>query len=118
MDRGFLSDVLQDSGEGKLNVEFSDVRQLQIMTDKMKRLVHQLELNCTVCQRLRSFFTRLTANLTLDVAETFRQSEVMLENIIFQQETHTSRLKIMVERATGVTSMVRYSIKSSKLYIH
>lgn len=106
MDRGFLSNISQSGREGKIDADFNDVRRLQIMTDKLKQLIHLLELNLEVCRRLNIFYNRIASASAPETARSFRQYETMMENATFKLETHALQLKTMVSRAGGVTSMV------------
>lgn len=107
MDRGFFSNTNQPAAAGTTDADFSDMRQLQLMTDKLKRLIHLLELNSNICQRLRMFFSRIASSTTVgENPHAVQDGEDVLEDCEFQLKVHASRLKTLVGRAEGVTSMV------------
>ncbi|KAF1845215.1 uncharacterized protein K460DRAFT_416511 [Cucurbitaria berberidis CBS 394.84] len=108
MDRGFFSNVKRATREGVIDTNFDDIRSLQIMTDKLKRLVHLLELNKTVCQRLQTFFDRMKPTSLEETASFLCQYEMMMGNCMFQIETHALQLTTMVSRAEGVGSMIEH----------
>lgn len=106
MDRGFFSNLKQSVQQGKIDADFNDIRRLQIMTDKFKRLIHLLDLNRHVCKRLRAFFDCVKPLSPQEIGGSFGQDKNMMENCIFRFETHTSQLKSLVSRAEGIGSMV------------
>lgn len=106
MDRGFSSTLQQPVRDGTITVDFSDIRSLQIMTDKLKRLIHLLKLNRNLCEHLKAFFNHVKSLSSPQIAESFCQYEIMIENYVFQNETHISRLDSIVSRAQGVGSLV------------
>lgn len=116
MDRGFFSSINQPVVErGKIDADFGDMRRLQIMIDKFKRLVHLLALNRQVCKRLRDFFNRVKTMSPKETDGAFCQFENMMENCTFRFETHSSQLTSLVSRAEGIGSMVEnsFSLKFS-----
>jgi len=116
MDRGFFSNLQQSKRHGIITVDFSDVRSLQILTDKVKRLIHLLKLNKNLCDHLRAFFNRLKLVVPLEMKESFLQHEIMIENYYFQTEIHISRLESIVSRAQGVGTLVSIILKDLSAY--
>ncbi|KAH8592032.1 hypothetical protein B0O99DRAFT_597651 [Bisporella sp. PMI_857] len=108
MDRGFSSNRQQSNRDGIITVDFSDIRSLQIMTDKLKRLIHLLNLNKNLCEHLSAFFGRVKSLSPPQLAGSFCQYEIMIENYSFQNETHISRLESIVSRAQGVGSLIEH----------
>lgn len=105
-DRGFLSNHEQPVQPGKIDVTFDDIRQLQMMTDKFKRLIHLLDLNKQVCERLRAFFKRIKPRSPEQTAVTFEQYDDMMENCISRFTTPMLQLNSLISRAEGIGSMV------------
>lgn len=106
MDRGFSSNIQHPVREGAITVDFGDIRSLQIMADKLKRPMHTLKLNGNLCDHLKAFSTRIKFFSSQETARLFCQCEIMIDNYIFQNETHISQLDPLVNRARGVGSLV------------
>lgn len=106
MDRGFSSSFQQPSREGAISAEFSDIRTLQILTDKLKRLIHTLKLNRNLCDHLMAFSTRLKLLSSHEHANSFSQFDIMMDNYLYQNETHILQLETLVNRSQGVGSLV------------
>jgi hypothetical protein len=108
MDRGFLADLTPAGEEGSINAEFGDIRRLQILTDKLKRLAHILQLNSSICRQLQSFYRQVS---TVPLPEAILVScahNVVMENCVFELDSHTARVRTLVGRAEGVGSMVTH----------
>ncbi|PVH74946.1 hypothetical protein DL98DRAFT_658401 [Cadophora sp. DSE1049] len=108
MDRGFFSNLRKPARPGKIDADFGDIRSLQIMTDKLKKLIHLLNLNKALCNRLQLFFERVKLASSQNTTILFCQHETMMENYLFQNETHTSQLKSIVSRGEGVGSLIQH----------
>lgn len=106
MDRGFLSNIEPPDRDGVIGAAFRDVRQLQIMTDKLKQLVHLIELNRRVCEGLDALSKRMLSRSRTETVTSFQTYETMMGNCMFQLETNISRLKSMITRADGVSSFL------------
>jgi hypothetical protein len=115
MDRGFFSTLQQPVRDGTITVDFGDIRSLQIMTDKLRRLIHLLKLNSNLCEHLKAFFNHVKSLSPPQMAASFCQYEIMIENYGFQNETHILRLESIVSRAQGVGSLVSLIINPHSL---
>jgi hypothetical protein len=76
------------------------------LKDKLKRLVHIIQLNTSICRRLQTFYARVSTNLDPGSAGAASLQDITLDNCIFQLETHTARLQSMITRSEGIGSMV------------
>lgn len=106
MDRGFFSNLKTQTRPGQIDTDFKDIRSLQIMTDKLKRLVHLLKLNKNLCRRVQGFFECVRSASPPSASRSIYQYEDVMENYFFQNETHTSQLESIMSRAEGVGSLV------------
>ncbi|KAH7085296.1 hypothetical protein BKA63DRAFT_499329 [Paraphoma chrysanthemicola] len=108
MDRGLFSNITPAAGEGRINADFGDIRLLHVMTDKLKRLLHILELNISLCQRLQAFSARICADSNRNVASRSHSQDAIFNNCIFNLETQSARVKSMISRADGIGSMIEH----------
>ena len=116
MDRSFFSKITSPRDKGDLNVDFSDVQNLQILTDKLQRISHILMLNLKVCTQIQRFVRRLkSARFPLDFASrwAFDECEAKIEECLFAHQTHKGRIDSMVERSKGISGLVSASLNGS-----
>jgi len=113
MDRGFFLSTKRPTGSGKLDADFETIRSVQILTDKLRRLIHILRLNGNVCSRLQGFFHRLALQSPPEMIPYFGQCENMFDSFRFQTETHILQLESVLSRVLGIRSLVgAVSVKS------
>lgn len=115
MDRSFSSFIQQKSREGAITVDFADIRSLQILTDKLKRLLHLLRLNISLIEQLNAFFIRVKVCLPPDEDGISLPYEAMMQNYGFQIHTHIARLESLTDRAKGVGSLVSIVVEAVEL---
>ncbi|KAH7094942.1 hypothetical protein FB567DRAFT_574833 [Paraphoma chrysanthemicola] len=108
MDRGLFSNITPVAGEGRINADFGDIRLLQVMTDKLKRLFHILQLNVSLCQRLQAFLSHIYSLSNRDAATGSHSQDTLFDNCIFHLETQRARVKSMISRADGIGSMIEH----------
>ncbi|KAJ6198326.1 hypothetical protein J3E72DRAFT_318348, partial [Bipolaris maydis] len=53
VDRGFFTNVKELHDEGDVQADFSDLRKLHILTDKLLRLAHILKMNIRLGRQLK-----------------------------------------------------------------
>lgn len=104
MNRSFSSSKHQAPRAGVITVEFADIRSLQILTDRLKCLLHLLRLNTSLKEGLDTFFLRVKAYLAPD--DTSMQYETMMQSYGQQTRIHISRIELLIDRAKGVSFMV------------
>ncbi|KAH8590049.1 hypothetical protein B0O99DRAFT_691894 [Bisporella sp. PMI_857] len=110
VDRGFYTNIRGPSHDGDIDADFSDIRKLQILTDKLRRLSHVLHMNTELALAFQDFARRLR-----DAWGTISDSEIVIfeefdsgiEQFLFQHRTHKSRIDSILERAAGISSLVR-----------
>lgn len=97
---------------GELNVNFSDIQDLEILTDKLHQISHILMLNMNQGSQVRNFVRRLrSAWLPLDYPSTwvFEECDAKIDEFLFVHRTHKGRIDSMIERSRGISSLVNFS---------
>ena len=110
VDRGFYTNIRGPSHDGDIDADFSDIRKLQILTDKLRRLSHVLHMNTEVGLAIRDFARRLQASwgaLSQDEIAKFEEFDSGIEMFLFQHRTHKSRIDSILGRADGISTLVR-----------
>lgn len=110
VDRGFYTNIRGPSHDGDIDADFSDIRKLQILTDKLRRLSHVLHINTEVGLAIRDFARRLRAAwgaISEDEMAKFEEFDSGVEMFLFQHRTHKSRIDSILERADGISTLVR-----------
>ena len=107
MDRGFTSSLEKPARDGQIDVEFKDIRTLHIVVDRVKKLIHILNINRKLAQRMRTFFGLLRSVSSPECIHVYHECENDIEDCILQNEVHTAQLASLVSRAEGVGSLVR-----------
>lgn len=98
--------------DGELNVDFSDVQNLQILTDRLHQISHILMLNMNLGNQFQLFVRRLkTAWRPLDSISTwvFDDCDAKIEEFLFVHRTHKGRIDSMLERSRQISDMVQIS---------
>lgn len=106
MDRGFFTNINISQLEGDFDVEFSDIRKLQVLTDKIRRLLQILRLNISVAEQMKCSIRRLRKYSPPDLSAAFDDSESTIEMFIFEHHTHNNRLQSVIDRAQGISGLV------------
>lgn len=112
IDRSFFAKVNGPVTNGELSVDFSDIQNLQILTDKLHQISHILMLNMNVGSQVQNFVRRLkSAWLPLDPPSTwmFNECDAKIEEFLFAHRTHKGRIESMLERSKGISGLVYFS---------
>lgn len=104
MDRGFFTNI-NSQLEGDIEIDFLDIRKVQLITDKVRRLLQILHLNATVVEQMERSIGRIK-KYSPNLNATFEALESTMEMFILQHRTHSSRLQTMVDRAQGISGLV------------
>lgn len=111
VDRGFYTNIRGPSHDGDIDADFSDIRKLQILTDKLRRLSHVLRMNTEIGLAIQDFARRLRAawggSVSGEEGARFDDFDVVIEQFLFQHRTHKGRIDSVLERADGISSLVR-----------
>lgn len=108
-ERGFLTNIKGPTGEGDIETDFSDIRNLQMLADKLHQLCHILGLNVQVGVHLKECIHRIRQRTKPDssLATSFDMFDSQVELFLFQQRTHSARITCLISRAHGVSSLVQ-----------
>lgn len=112
IDLSFFTKVKSPVTNGELSVDFSDIQNLQILTDKLHQISQILTLNMNIGSQVQKFVKRLkSAWLPLDSSSTwvFDECDAKIEESIFVHRIHKGRIDSMLERSRGVSGLVRLS---------
>lgn len=110
VDRGFYTNIRGPSHDGDIDADFSDIRKLQILTDKLRRLAHVLHMNMEIGLAIQDFARRLRVtwgSISEEEVAKFEEFDSVIEQFLFQHRTHKSRIDSILERADGISSLVR-----------
>lgn len=112
IDRSFFTKVNGPVTSGELSVDFPDIQNLQILTDRLHQISHILMLNMNVGSHVQSFVRRLkSAWLPLGSSSTwvFDECDAKMEEFLSVNRTHKGRIDSMVERSRGISRLVQIS---------
>jgi hypothetical protein len=93
--------------EGDIEADFSDIRKLQILTDKLRKLVQILQLNIDLAAQLKKAFVRIRNISNPELSAVFDEFDCKMDQFAFQQDTANNRIKGLIARADGISSLVR-----------
>ncbi|XHF98272.1 hypothetical protein AWENTII_001832 [Aspergillus wentii] len=105
VDRGFYTNINGPQLEGDFEVDFSDIRKLQILTDKIRRLLQILQLNITLAEQMKCSMQRIRKYSPPNLSVAFDNVESSIEMSILQHRTYNSRLQSLVDRAQGISGL-------------
>jgi hypothetical protein len=106
VDTGFFTNVKGPQFEGDLAADFSDLRKLHILTDKLQRLIHVLRINIRVGRQLAKEMTRIRAVSSESLYSHFDAIQVKLDSFLFGQETSVQRIETLIARSSGLGQLV------------
>jgi hypothetical protein len=89
-----------------VQADFSDLRKLHILTDKLLRLAHILKLNIRLGCQLRSWVLDLKIISSLALQISFNEMQGRLDRYVYEQETSLARIETLIARATGIGQLV------------
>ncbi|KAF2682038.1 hypothetical protein K458DRAFT_433038 [Lentithecium fluviatile CBS 122367] len=107
VDKGFFTNLKGSLQEGDLIADFSDLRKLQILTDKLRRLVHILKLNIRLGNLLKRDMARIKASSSSDLRTNCDAIQRNLDKYVLDQETHFDRLETLIARSSGIIQLVQ-----------
>jgi hypothetical protein len=86
--------------------DFLDLRRLQILTDKLRKLVQILRLNIRVGRQLTKDMSRIEALSSKALHKTFDGFQSQLERFLFGQDTSVDRVETLIARSSGILQLV------------
>lgn len=94
--------------EGDMVADFSDIRKLHILTDKLRRLLHILKLNLTIGTQFKLGLSRIKRASSQALDPTFEAAQIKLDRFLLGQETSVKRLETLISRASGIGQLVSF----------
>jgi hypothetical protein len=86
--------------------DFSDLRKLHILTDKLRRLVHILKLNIRIGCQLGKEMSRISTASLPALHINFAGIQMKLDRFLLGQETSVSRIETLIARSSGIGQLV------------
>lgn len=94
--------------EGDVVADFSDLRKLHILTDKLRRLVHILKLNIRIGCQLKRDVSRISTASSLALQTSFDGIQVKIDKFLLGQETSVDRVETLIARSSGIGQLVSF----------
>jgi hypothetical protein len=89
-----------------VQADFSDLRKLHILTDKLLRLAHMLKLNIRLGCQLRSGMLGLKTISSPALQISFDEMQARLDRYVYGQETSLARIETLIARSAGIGQLV------------
>jgi hypothetical protein len=89
-----------------VQADFSDLRKLHILTDKLLRLAHILKLNIRLGCQLRSGVLDLKMISSPALQISFNEMQGRLDRYVYEQETSLARIETLIARSAGIGQLV------------
>ncbi|KAF2805602.1 uncharacterized protein BDZ99DRAFT_423932 [Mytilinidion resinicola] len=107
---GFYTKVDGPTNSGDINADFSDIRKLQLFTDKLRGLHQSIRLNLDLGAGLQQSMNDM--GKTSDMTSSARSSALesfnsQMNMFIWQHRTHLGRIESLIARAQGVSSLIQ-----------
>lgn len=106
-DKGFFTNIKGPQLEGDVVADFSDLRKLHILTDKLRRLVHILKLNIRIGCQLKREMSRINTASLPALHTSFDGIQVKLDKFLLGQETSVDRVETLIARSSGIGQLVQ-----------
>ncbi|KAL6234073.1 hypothetical protein BDW75DRAFT_251666 [Aspergillus navahoensis] len=105
--RSFYSNLTGPKVEGDFKADFADIRDLQLFTDKLEKVVQVLQRNIDIGQEIQSFLGRIQKHSPSRVSPAFEDTTSILQTSILQHRVHSSRVQSLIRRARGSGMLVQ-----------
>ena len=92
--------------EGDVEANYSDIRKLQILTDKLQRLRQILSLNLRLCQQLKDSMEIIQRNPSIAIPGGITSVQTKLNKFLYDQQTSLDRIQTLISRSTGISQLV------------
>ena len=94
-----------------MQADFSDLRKLHILTDKLLRLAHILKMNIRLGCHLRGRMLDLKNISSRGLQVSFDQLQADLDRFVYGQETSLARIETLAARSAGIGQLVSISLQ-------
>ncbi|CZR52532.1 uncharacterized protein PAC_02409 [Phialocephala subalpina] len=106
VDRGFYANIMGPQFEGDVEANYSDIRKLQILTDKLQRLRQILGLNLRLCQRMKDSMEIIQRDPSIAIPGGINSVQTKLNKFLYDQQTSLDRIQTLISRSTGISQLV------------
>ncbi|PQE24618.1 Mg2+ transporter -like Zinc transport protein [Rutstroemia sp. NJR-2017a BVV2] len=106
-DRGFYTNIKGPQFKGDLEADYSDIRKLHLLTDKLQRLRHILGLNIRLGHQMKHSLEQLQNQKSAGLLVGSLHISTKLEGFIYDQQTSSDRISNLLERSTGIGQLVQ-----------
>jgi hypothetical protein len=94
--------------EGDVEANYSDIRKLQIRTDKLHRLHQILSVNIRLGQKLEDTLQRIERGPSMVLLGASDGTHTALERFLYDQKTSLDRIETLISRSTGIGQLVSH----------
>jgi hypothetical protein len=109
VDKGFFSNLKGLQVEGDITADFSDIRKLQILEDKISRLGQILRLNIRLGRKLDDVVVRIEETRSLGQDTNDDGLHLDLIRFVSEHETSLDRMESLLLRSKGIGQLVGYT---------
>jgi hypothetical protein len=92
--------------ECDVETHYSDIRKLQILTDKLHRLHQILSLNIRLCRQMKGSMENIYRSPTVTLLDGFDRAQNKLNKFQYDQQTSLDRIQTLISRSTGIGQLV------------
>ncbi|QDS73383.1 hypothetical protein FKW77_007425 [Venturia effusa] len=103
VDRGFYTNLKGPQFSGDVEADYSDIRKLQILTDKLRRLQHIVKLNIRLGKEMRDSIKSLQNAELQEAAHVDSQ----IGRFVYDQQTNFDRIDCLLQRSGGITQLIQ-----------
>lgn len=115
VDRGFYTNIRGPQFSGDVEADYSDIRKLQILTDKLRKLQHILSLNIRLGQQMKNSIKSIQNAQSLDTSNVANK----INKFMYDQQTSSDRVSCLLLRSSGISQLVSpQSISTTSFLIH
>jgi hypothetical protein len=86
--------------------DFSDLRKLHILTDKLRRLAHILKMNIRIGCQLKKEMSKIHTASSPALHNSFEKLELEFDSFLLGQETSLDRIATLIARSSGIGQLV------------
>ena len=112
VDRGFYANVKGPQFEGDVEVHYLDIRNLQILTDKLQRLRQILSLNIRLCTQMKDSMASIRMGSPEDLSIPVDRTQAKLNKFLYDQQTSLDRIQTLILSSTGFGQLVSWNTQS------
>ena len=97
--------------EGDVEADYSDIRKLQILTDKLHRLRQILSLNLRLCHQMKNAMEKIQNAPWIAIPVGIDNVQTKLNKFLYDQQTSSDRIQALISRSTGISQLVSWKVR-------